>query len=145
MSARCPELASIRQVIDLYIDGVKNGKVASLREAFHPQSSMYGYKGDDLFVTPIEGLYDYIAGTTPPARAGEAGRAYTCTITSISVSGNAASVEMAMDGYHDHDFMDYFQLLKVEGRWWIVSKLFHADPQSVSRTQAQDAEVAATP
>ena len=46
--------------------------------------------GKDLFVTPIQGLYDYIAST------------------SILVAGNAASVEMAMDGYHEHDFMDYF-------------------------------------
>ena len=129
MSARCPELSSIRKVIDLYIDGIENGKVESLRQAFHPQSSMYGYKGDDLYITPIEGLYDYVANTTPPAKAGEAGEGYECTITSISVAGNAASVEMAMDCYHDHDWMDYFQLLKVDGRWWIVSKVFHADPQ----------------
>jgi hypothetical protein len=32
-----------------------------------------------------------------------------------------------MDPYHEHDFTDYFQLLKVDGRWWIVSRLFHAD------------------
>jgi len=114
----------------LYIDGVQNGNLDAMRQAFHPQSSMFGYKGKDLFITPIQGLYDYIASTTPPAKAGAVGKAYTYTITSISVVGNAASVEMAMDGYHEHDFTDYFQLLKVDGRWWIVSKLFHADPQS---------------
>ena len=129
MSARCPELSSIRKVIDLYIDGIENGKVESLRQAFHPQSSMYGYKGDDLYITPIEGLYDYVANTTPPAKAGEAGEGYECTITSISVAGNAASVDMAMDCYHYHEWMDYFQLLKVDGRWWIVSKVFYAAPQ----------------
>ncbi len=132
MSARNTELTSIRKVVDLYIDGVKNGNLESLRQAFHPQASMFGYKGQDLFVTPIAGLYDYIAGTTPPAKDGTAGEAYGCTITSISVAGNAAAVEMAMEPYHEHDFVDYFQLLKVDGRWWIVSKLFHADPQSIS-------------
>ena len=132
MSTRCPELESIRQVIDLYIDGVKNGNLDSMKQAFHPQASMFGYKGADLFVTPIEGLYDYIANTTPPAKAGPVGEQYTCTITNISVAGNAASVEMAMDGYHEHDFVDYFQLLKTDGRWWIVNKLFHADPQEAS-------------
>ena len=123
------EVLSIRNVIDLYIDGVKNGKVESLRQAFHPSSSMFGYKGADLYVTPIEGLYDYIVNTTPPAEAGEVGKQYKCIITSISIHGHAATVEMVMDGYHEHDFIDYFQLLKVEERWWIVSKLFHADPQ----------------
>ncbi|MEZ4617917.1 MAG: nuclear transport factor 2 family protein [Caldilineaceae bacterium] len=85
-------IASIRKVVDLYIDGVQNGNLDSMRQAFHPQSSMFGYKGKDLFITPIQGLYDYIAGTTPPAQAGAVGKAYTCSITSISVVGNAASV-----------------------------------------------------
>ena len=132
MSTRCPELESIRQVIDLYIDGVQNGNLDSMKQAFHPQASMFGYKGANLFVTPIEGLYDYIANTTPPAKAGAVGEQYTCTITNISVAGNAAAVEMAMDGYHEHDFVDYFQLLKTDGRWWIVNKLFHADPHEAS-------------
>jgi hypothetical protein len=131
MSARNSELPNIRKVVDLYIDGVKNGNLESLRKAFHPQASMFGYKGQDLFITPIAGLYDYIAGTTPPAKDGTAGKEYACTITSISVSGHAATVEMAMEPYHEHDFVDYFQLLKVDGRWWIVSKLFHADPQRI--------------
>jgi hypothetical protein len=97
---------------------------------------MFGYKGQDLFITPIAGLYDYIAGTTPPAKDGTAGAEYACTITSISISGNAAAVEMAMEPYHEHDFVDYFQLLKVDGRWWIVSKLFDAVPQSSSVAMA---------
>jgi len=37
---------------------------------------------------------------------------------------------MAMDAYHAHDFTDYFQLLKVNGEWRIVGKLFHADAQT---------------
>ena len=73
MSVRNTELASIRKVIDLYVDGVKNGNLDSLRQAFHPVSSMFGYKGQDLFITPIAGLYDYIASTTPPAKDGAAG------------------------------------------------------------------------
>ena len=125
--ARCPELENVRQVMDLYIDGVRNGNVASLQEAFHPQSSMFGWKGNDLYITPIQGLFDYIASSPVPAKTGEP---TTFIITSLQVSGHAANVEMAMDSYHGHDFMDYFQLIKVEGRWWIVSKTFHADPQN---------------
>jgi hypothetical protein len=139
MGTRNTELASIREVIDLYIDGVKNGSLDSLRQAFHPKSSMFGYKGQDLFITPIAGLYDYIAGTTPPAKDGAVGAQYACTITSISVSGNAATVEMAMEPYHEHDFVDYFQLLKVDGRWWIVSKLFDAVPLSIPVAMAHAA------
>lgn len=127
MSGQCSELESIRKVIDLYIDGVRNGNVESLRKAFHPQSSMFGWKGKDLFTTPIQGLYDYVASSPAPATSGEKTR---FVITSIQVTGNAATVAMAMDAYHAHDFTDYFQLLKINGEWQIVSKLFHADAQS---------------
>ena len=127
MSTRCPELESIRKVIDLYIDGVRHGKVASLQQAFHPQASMFGWMGSNLFVTPIQGLYDYIASNPAPATSGEPTQ---FIITAIHVAGNSATVELAMDAYHAHDFYDCFQLLKVEGQWRIVSKLFHADPQT---------------
>ena len=53
MNTRNSELASITKVIDLYIDGVKNGNLEALHQAFHPRSSMFGYKGQDLFITPI--------------------------------------------------------------------------------------------
>jgi hypothetical protein len=127
MNTRCSELASIHQVLDLYIDGVRQGRVETLREAFHPQAVMFGWKGADLFVTPIQGLYDYVAATPAPDASGEP---VAFSLTSLQVTGNAAAVTLAMDAYHAHDFTDYFQLLKIEGRWWIVSKLFHADPQS---------------
>lgn len=128
IQARGTELDAISKVIALYEEGVRKGDVETLKEAFHSSSSMFGHKGADLFVTPIEGLYQYISSTTPPAKAGAEGRQFKCTITSIFVAGKSASVEVAMDYYHDHHFTDFFQLLKVEGRWWIVSKLFHADP-----------------
>ena len=105
MSTRCPELANIHKVIDLYIDGVQNGNLDAMRQAFHPQASMFGYKGKDLFVTPIQGLYDYIAGTTPPAKAGAVGKAYTCTITAISVVGNAAALGLIVR--HDDAVREY--------------------------------------
>lgn len=127
LGLRGPELENVLKVIDLYIDGVRNGNVESLKQAFHPQSSMFGWKGKDLFITPIQGLFDYIATTPIPSETGEP---TNFIITSIHIAGNAANVELAMDAYHGHDFMDYFQLLKVEDRWWIVSKSFHADPQA---------------
>ena len=127
MTTRCSEGESICQVIDLYIAGVRDGNVAALRQAFHPQASMFGWKGSDLFITPIQGLFDYVAASPAPTQSGEPTR---FIITSLQMAGNAATVELAMDAYHGHDFLDSFQLLKTDGQWRIVSKLFHADPQS---------------
>ncbi len=38
--------------------------------------------------------------------------------------------ELAMDAYQAHDFYDSIQSLLIEGQWRIVSKLFHAEPQT---------------
>jgi hypothetical protein len=126
-NAPSTELENVRKVMNLYMEGVRNGDVSLLEQAFHPKSSMFGWKGKDLFVTPIQGLFDYIASTPVPAKTGEP---ITFIITFMQVDGNAANVEMAMDSYHGHDFTDYFQLLKIEDRWWIVSKTFHAVPHN---------------
>ena len=71
MSPHIPELTSIRQVVDLYIDGVKNGNLESLRQAFHPNASMFGYKGQDLFITPIAGLTSTSPAPRHPPRMGQ--------------------------------------------------------------------------
>lgn len=122
---QCPELESVQRTIERYIDGVRNGNVASLQEAFHPQASVFGRKGKDLFIDTAQLLYDYAASSPVPAETGEPTAFF---ITSIQVNGNIANVEMAMDSYHGYDYMDYFQLMKVSGRWWIVSKTFEAHP-----------------
>lgn len=128
--ARSPELENIQKVINLYIDGARNHNVESLKQAFHPQASVFGWneKDQSLFLASAQALYDHAASTPAPSQIGEP---TTFIITSMHVSGHAASVEMVMDSYLGCDYMDYFQLLKVDGRWWIVSKTFHADPQSV--------------
>ena len=131
LQARGAELEAIKQVINLYESGVRNGDLNTLKEAFHPKSSMFGNFGKDLYVTPIEGLYQYVSTTTPPAKEETTNQAFKCTITAIALAGKSASVEVAMDFYHGAQWTDFFQLLKVEGRWWIVSKLFHADPIEV--------------
>ena len=101
MSTRCTKLASVRQTIDLYIEGVRHGKVESLQQASHPQALMYGWLGNNLFITPIQGLYDYVAAQPAPATSGEP---IQFIITAIHVTGNSATVELAMDAYQAHDF-----------------------------------------
>ncbi|CAN5444340.1 hypothetical protein BH23BAC1_BH23BAC1_06200 [soil metagenome] len=59
------------------------------------------------------------------------GQPTTFMYTNIKITGKTAVVELTMDAYQGNNFVDHFQLLKVEDdRWYIVSKSFHADPAS---------------
>lgn len=59
--------------------------------------------------------------------AGGAGAASTqpyMDIQSVDVEGDAASVKVT-DDFAGMRFTDYLSLLKIDGRWTIVSKLYH--------------------
>lgn len=125
MNPRNAELTAISRVINKYAEGCQTGNIALLREAFHPQAMMYGSSGDQTIVTPIEGLYAFIEANEPPSKTGEP---HQCFISSIQYSGNAANVEMIQESGYGHDYTNYFQLIKVEGHWLIVSKTYNATP-----------------
>ena len=125
MNPRNVELRAISQVINKYAEGCQSGNVALLREAFHPQAMMYGSSGDQTIVVPIEGLYAFVETNEPPAKTGEP---HQCFISSIQYNGNAANVEMIQESGFGHDYTNYFQLIKAEGQWLIVSKTYNATP-----------------
>ena len=59
--------------------------------------------------------------------ADEAGRKRA--IESVDVAGTAASARIVLD-YPTVRFVDYMTLLKIDGEWKIVSKVFYAEPKA---------------
>jgi hypothetical protein len=125
MNSRNAEFSAITEVINKYAEGCHNGDIALLREAFHPNAMMYGSSGEQTIVAPIEGLYSFIEASEPPVKTGEP---HQCFISSIQYEGGAANVEMIQESGYGHDYTNYFQLVKVEGNWLIVSKTYNAIP-----------------
>ena len=48
---------------------------------------------------------------------------------SIDIVGTAASVRVDMDDWTGHRFTDFFTLVKIDGRWQIISKVFTCIPE----------------
>ena len=122
MKKQNAELQAIANTIDLYVQGVRNGDVEKLRKAFHPKAMMYTMTADGPAVIEIEGLYGFVGSNDAPAKTGEP---HQCFITSIHHSGSAASVEMIEEAAFGNDYMNYFQLLQIDGNWTIVSKTYN--------------------
>ena len=116
------ELQSIKATVDLYIEGLHTGNIEMLKTAFHPKAMMYGANAKAITVVEIAGLYEFVASNEPPSRTGEP---HQCFITPINYAGNAASVEMVEESAYGNDYTNYFQLLKVDGKWLIVSKTYN--------------------
>ena len=115
------EYDAITSTLQLYIDGGKTGDTAKMKEAFHPEATIFGYVGGDLFAGPIQQLFDW--NDQNGAAPGLQGR-----ITSIDIIETVASVRLELDSWTGHRFTDLFTLLKVDGHWKIMNKVFHLHP-----------------
>lgn len=124
MTHRVSDIEQISATLEKYIQGSLNADIALLKSIFHPQAGMFGYLGPNLLAGTPEPFFAHLAGA--PSHAAQ-GKPYRARIASIEVSGNAASAKLVEDGFADLDFVDYFHLLKVDGKWLIVAKTFHHD------------------
>jgi len=84
-------------------------------------SDAAGYVGPDLFNGPIQGLYDWNDGNGPATDI-------EARFTSIDVVGTAASVRVDVDNWTGHRFTDFFNLVKIDDQWKILSKVFYLHP-----------------
>lgn len=100
-----------------YIEGSTNGQPERLKTAFHPDLNLYSIRKDSLRVWSGK---DYIADTKEGKPTGEEGR-----ILSIDFENDAAvaKVEISHPDYRG-TYIDYFMLLKVEGHWTIIHKMY---------------------
>lgn len=109
---------AIIAIIQHYIDGARSGRGSEMKPAFHDDATIYGYVGPDLFAGPIQGLYDW-NDENGPAKDIES------RIVSIDIVETVASVRLESDNWTGHRFTDFFNLLKVDGKWKIMNKVFH--------------------
>ncbi len=122
MNQKNAELQAITDTINLYVYGLHTGDIDTLKKAFHPKAMMYGISAKAVTIVEIDGLYGFVAANDPPSKTGEP---HQCFITSIQHAGNAASVEMVEESAFGSDYTNYFHLLKIDGKWVIVSKTYN--------------------
>lgn len=112
------DIDQITRVIQHYIDGAKSGKGDDMKPAFHAEATIYGYIGPDLFGGPIQGLFDWNDENGPASDI-------QTRIVNINITETIASVQLETDNWTGHRFTDLFNLVKFDGEWKIISKVFH--------------------
>ena len=118
------EEAAVREAIQHYFRGQATGQGEHFRKVFHPDSKLFFIRDGKVTQWTAE---EYISRAAGKPADDEAQRKRT--IDSIDISGNAAFVRLTLD-YPKVVFTDYMSLLKVDGRWVIVNKTFHAKPRT---------------
>jgi hypothetical protein len=110
--------AGVRAAVEHYLAGHATGSAAEFRAAFHPKAMLY-WNRDGSFAERTSA--DYIAAAPGKPAADEAQRRRAITL--LDVSGNAAMAKVVLD-YPAVRFTDYLSLVKADGAWKIVNKIF---------------------
>jgi Putative lumazine-binding len=115
------EYDAIARTVHHYVNGGKTGNTAEMKLAFHPDATIFGYIGPDLFGGPIQKLFDW------NDQNGAATELHS-RMASIDIQGTIATARVELDNWSGHKFTDMFTLLKTDGEWKIISKVFYLHP-----------------
>ena len=111
----------IKTTVELYFSGHATGDGGYWRRAFHPVAKLYSVKDGALAEKTLD---QFVAGAPGAPAPDEAKR--TRRIAMVDVAGDAAMVKVELD-YPEVRFVDYLSLLRIDGRWVIVNKIFHRE------------------
>lgn len=109
----------VRAAVERYAEGCREADAGKVRDAFAPGARMWGYLGPDYVEMTGEEFAEQVIGPAEPASAG-----YTTSIHGIEIMGDVASARLDEQGFLGADFSNRFGLVRRDGVWRIVSKVF---------------------
>jgi hypothetical protein len=100
-----------------------------LRRAFHPRCVLKFVRDGAYQEWPVQ---DYLARIQPGKRSNR-----RTHILFMDFAGSCATVKARIDS-GERIFVDFLSLLKIEGEWKIVSKIFYRDESSSASASSGD-------
>lgn len=117
------EESAVSRTLATYINGGVSGRSDDMRSAFHANATIHGYIGEELFGGPIQLLFEWVDSNGPAA-------GLTHEIANIDIQETIATARVECHNWGGHRFTDMFTLLKSDGEWKIVSKVFYLHPEA---------------
>jgi len=118
------EEAAVRAALEHYLLGHATGDGAHHEMLFHPEAKLFWMR-DGALNTRTSAAY--IAGASGQPADDEDQRRRE--IRMVDVTGDAAVAKIVLD-YPNALITDYMSLLKIDGEWKIVNKIFTVQPKS---------------
>lgn len=119
---------AIQQVLANYVEGGTEGNKAQLRSAFHPQAKIKFLKEDRVQEVSVEEFLSWPA----------IGKKHDRKARNISFQyrGEIGSAHIVLE-YADFRFVDFFHLLKEEGKWYISNKIFYREEEEKNAAEKE--------
>lgn len=116
------ERTDIEALIQTYLDGLYHCDVQALARVFHPQAIYATASGSEPLLLRLDEYLPIVAQRDPPSRTGAPRRE---ALLSIDIAGPATAMVKLSCRFFGKDYIDFLTLIRVQGRWQIVAKVFH--------------------
>jgi len=115
------EEAAVRALLEHYFEALHEADPEKLRSILHPQAVYATADEQPALVRDLETYLRVVEARESPAARGEARRDQVDTIEFAGDNTARAKVRVS---FHGRDFVDFLTLIRVQGRWWIIAKVF---------------------
>jgi len=116
ISAQSSDYELVEKTVNYYLEGGTNNDFETLKKAFHETATMK-FIGDEY--KEVNAIEFFKKGMKPGPKQNRKTR-----IAYINITGNAANAKLEIE-YPTFTFIDYMNLLKINGEWKVVSKIFY--------------------
>lgn len=119
MTARA--FVEIAAMLGDYFDGLYQSDVGKLQSVFHPMA-LYATADETPFLhRTMDEYLPVVAARESPASRGELRRDH---IDEVQLAGDNTALARVRCSIGDRHFTDFLTLVRIEGRWRIIAKVF---------------------
>ncbi|MBZ0217068.1 MAG: nuclear transport factor 2 family protein [Fimbriimonadaceae bacterium] len=115
---------AIADVLHLYFDGLYHSDTERLSRVFHPMARYICATEEPLINLSMGEYFPIVDARTAPAAAGQSRHD---RIQSIAFAGPNTAFAVVNCAIGEKHFTDFLTLIRTDGDWRIISKVFHYD------------------
>lgn len=116
------DFAGVAGVLATYFDGLYHSDTQRLAQVFHPRAQYVCVTDGTLLHRDMAEYFPVVDARPSPASRGELRRD---EIVSVDFAGPVTARAVLRSAIGPRLFTDYLTLIQLDGRWQVISKVFH--------------------
>ena len=117
-------IAEIETLLGIYFDGLYHSDTERLGRAFHPEARYVTTTGGEPLILDMPAYFAIVEKREAPASRNEPRRD---VIREIQIAGPETAFARVNCAIGERHFTDFLSLIRVDGEWRIIAKIFHYD------------------
>lgn len=116
------DFSGVAAVVATYFDGLYHSDTKRLAQVFHPKAQYVCVTDGTLLYRDMTEYFPVVDARPSPASRGEVRRD---EIVSIEFAGPVTARAVLRCAIAPRLFTDYLTFIRLDGRWQVISKVFH--------------------